>query len=341
MLKKSKVTVIAILISLILATTPALLLAQGQIQTSHSQQIVTLTEKAAQQVQNLIGQINADEDLLTQIEAFSLTSAFDENVALFSDGLSNLEAAKAALANSEYEESVDFAVKALSVFREVYSAIHVILETTGLQNGDLIENQGLLEAITRDLQRINPLREILPDGTPKEILDLLDDSEELLNEARTLLFDGDVTVARSAFLEAKKGISEVYHYLKEQAEESNTWRLNNYCQGVQERIRERFRYGQNQGVDFTSVLQYYGYQTESQFMEALQTRIQTAQGEPDFKIAIQDCEAFSQMVQQMEQSLNQEIGRYQAQNGPGGSDNSGNGSVGGGSGHGSGNGGGQ
>ena len=196
MLKKSKVTVIAIIVSLILATTPALLLAQGQIQTSHSQQIITLTEKAAQQVQNLIGQINADEDVLAQIEAFSFTSEFDENVALFSDGLSNLEAAKAALANSEYEESVDFVVKALSVFREVYSAIHVILETTGLQNGDLIENQGLLEAITRDLQRINPLREILPDGTPKEILDLLDDSEELLNEARTLLLDGDVTVAR-------------------------------------------------------------------------------------------------------------------------------------------------
>jgi len=341
MLKKRKVTAIALLLSIILATTPAMLLAQGQIQTASSQQIVTLAERAAQRVQNLIDMINEDEDALAQIETFGLTSEFYENVTLFSAGLGNLEAAQAALANSEYEDSVDFAVDALSVFREVYSSIHVILESAGFQKGDLIENQGLLEAITRDLQRINQLREIMPEGTPKEILDLLDDSAELLNDARTLLLDGDVTVARSAFLEVKQDLSEVYQYLKEQAEESNTWRLNNYCQGVQERIRERFRYGQNQGVDFTSVLQCYGYQTESQFMEALPNRIQTAQGEQNFNIALQDCEALSQMVQQMEQSLNQEIGRHQTQNGPGGSDSRGSGSVGGGSGHGSGYGGGQ
>jgi hypothetical protein len=74
------------------------------------------------------------------------------------------------------------------------------------------------------------------------------------------------------------------------------------------------------------VLQSYGYQTESQFMEALQNRTQTARGEQNFSNALQDCEAVSQMVQQMEQSLNLEIGRHQAQNGPGGSDSNGSGS---------------
>jgi len=167
-------------------------------------------------------------------------------------------------------------------------------------------------------------------------LELLDNSQGLLNEARALLLDGDVTAARSAFLEAKQDISSVYLYLKEQAEESTTWRLSNYCQGVQERIRERFRYGRDQGVDFTSVLQSYGYQSESQFMEALQNRAQTAQGEQNFNIALKDCEAVSQMVQQMEQLLNQEIGRHQAQNGPGGSDSSGSGLGGSGSGSGKG-----
>jgi hypothetical protein len=326
MFKKSKVTSIIILTSIILATTPAMLLAQGQIQTTPSQQILTLAQRAAQQVQNLIDMINSDEDALAKIETAGLTSEFNENVTLFETGLGNLEAAQTALANSEYQEAVDSAVEALSVFREVYSSIHVILQAADLQKGDLIENQGLLEAITRDLQRIDRLREILPDGAPKEISDLLDDAQELLNEAKTSLLDGDVTTAKSAFLEAKQDISEVYQYLKEQAEESNTWRLSNYCQGVQERIRERFRYGQDQGIDFTSVLQSYGYQTESQFLEALQNRAQTAQGEQNFNIALQDCEAVSQMVQQMEQSLNQEIGRHQAQNGSGGSDSSGSGS---------------
>jgi hypothetical protein len=319
MFKKSKVIAIAILASVILATTPAMLLAQGQIQTAPSQQMVTLAQRAAQQVQNLIDMINADEDALAQIETVGLTDEFNEKVTLFSTGLENLEAAQTSLANSEYQDAMDFAMEALSVFREIYSSIHVILQAADLQKGDLIENQGLLEAITRNLQRIDRLREILPDGTPQEISDLLDDAQELLNEAKTSLLDSDVTIARSAFLEAKQDISEVYQYLKEQAEETNAWRLSNYCQGVQERIRERFRYGQNQGVDFTSVLQSYGYQTESQFMEALQNRIQTAKGEKNFNIALQDCEAVSQMVQQMEQSLNQEIGRHQAQNGPGGS----------------------
>ncbi len=54
-----------------------MLLAQGQIQTTPSQQIVTLAERAAQQVQNLIDMINADEDALAQIETVGLTDEFD------------------------------------------------------------------------------------------------------------------------------------------------------------------------------------------------------------------------------------------------------------------------
>ena len=154
MFKKSKVTAIAILASIILATTTAMLLAQGQIQTAPAQQIVTLAERAAQQIQNLIDMINADEDVIAQIGTVGLTYEFDEKVMLFATALGNLEAAQTALANSEYEDAVDSTIEALSVFREVYSSIHVILKTTDLQKGDLIENQGLLEAITRELQRI-------------------------------------------------------------------------------------------------------------------------------------------------------------------------------------------
>ncbi len=328
MLKKSKVTIIAILATIILTTTPAILVAQGQIQTAPSQQILTLAEKAAQQTQNLINMINADQHALAQIQTAGLTYEFKENATLFLTGLAYLETAKTALANSEYQDSIDSTVQALSVFREVYSSLHAILQAADLEKGDLIENQAIMEAITRDLQRIDNLEEILPDGSPQEILKLLDDTKELLNQAKTLLLDGDITAARSAFLEAKQNISEVYQYLKGQAEESNTWRLNNYCQGIQERIQERIRYGKNQGVDFTGVLQSYGYQTESQFMESLQNRIQTAQTEQNFNRALEDCESISQMVQQMEQLMNQEISNYQAQKGPINSGGSGSGNSG-------------
>jgi len=331
MLKKTKVAAIAILASIILATTPAMLLAQGQVQTAPAKQMVTLAVRAAQQIQNLIDMINANEDALAQIDAVSLTDEFDANVTLYEiDGLKNLADAQEALTNSKYEDAVDSAVEALGIFREVYSSIHVIMKAADLQRDDLIENQGLLEAITREQLRIDRLREILPVDAPQDIFDTLDAATGLLSEAKTLLLDGDVDAAKSTLLKAKENISEVYDYLKEQAVDSNTWRLNNYCEQAQERIRERFRYGQNQGIDFTSVLQSYGYQTESQFLEALQNRAQKAQGEQNFNIALQDCEAINQMVQQMEQALNQEFSRKQGQNGssPGGSGSGGPGGTG-------------
>jgi hypothetical protein len=167
-------------------------------------------------------------------------------------------------------------------------------------------------------------------------LDSLDEAKESLNEARALLLSGDLAAAKSGFLDARLGISEVYQYLKEQAEESNTWRLRDYCEGLQYRMRERFRYGRDQGVEFTGVLQSYGYQSESQFMDALQNRTQTALSEQNFAEALQDCTGAGQMVQQMEQALNQEFSRQQGQNGssPGGSGSGGPGGSGMGSGYG-------
>ena len=322
MFKKSKAAALAILISIILATAPTMFLVQGQTQAAPAEKMVELAERAGQQVQNLIDMINANETALAQIETVGLITQFEDNVTLYeTEGLGSLAAAQEALANSEYEAAVDSAVEALSVFREVYSSIHVILEAADLQKGHLIENQGLLEAITRELQRIDRLRDILPGDAPQEITDLLDDAEELLNEARTLLLDGDETAARSTFLEVKQSISQVYQYFKAQAEESNQRRIYNYCEGVQQRIQQRFRYGRDQGVDFTGVLQSFGYQSEHQFMEALQNRTQTAQGEQNFDNAVQDCEGIRQMVQEMEQALNQEIKRHQNQYGLGGSGN--------------------
>ena len=318
MFRKSKVAAFAILASVILATAPMMILAQGQIQVASAENFVKIVERAASKVQSLIDLIYANETALKTIEDVGLLDELEGKVTLYEDeGLVKLAAAQQALADSEYDDAVDSAVEALGVFRAVYSSIHVILEAADLQKGHLIENQGLLEAITRELQRIDRLREVLPDETPQETLDLLADAEESLNEARELLLDGYANEAKSAFLDAKVSISEVYQYLKAQAEESNAWRLRGFCEGLQERIRERFRYGRDQGIDFTGVLQSYGYQSENQFMEALHNRIQAAEVEQDFNIAMQYCEEVSQMVQQMEQALNQEINRYQGQIGSG------------------------
>ncbi len=332
--EKTKVAALAMLISVILAATPAMLLAQGQIQTAPAEQLVLLAERASQQVQNLIDMINANDTALEQIETVGLSADFEGNVTLYeTDGLGNLTEAQDTLVAHDYEAAVHYALDALKVFREVYSSMHVILEAAGLEKGHLIEDQGLLEAITRELQRVDRLKEILPVETPQEIFVLLENAKGSLEEARTLLLDGDSDAARSAFLEAKQSISQVYQYLKAQAEESNTWRLRDYCEGLQQRMQERFRYGQEKGIDFTSVLQQYGYQSESQYMATLQNSIQSAESTQNFGEAVQICQAISQMVQQMEQAMNQEIGRHQGQYGSG-SGGSGYGGSGSGSGYG-------
>jgi len=186
------------------------------------------------------------------------------------------------------------------------------------------------------LQRIDQLRDILPEDAPDNIKQLLDDAEALLDAdaARALLLEGNDAEVRATLQEAKQLISQVYQYLKEQAEESSTWRVQGYCERVQERIRERFRAGNQSGINFTPVLESLGYQSENQFMETLQNMIQTAQGSTgNFQNALQDLEAIGNMVQQMDQALNQEMQRHQGGNGSAGGD-SGNGSGGMGSGSG-------
>ncbi len=325
MIRKKQLAALAMLISVIMAAAPAsaILYGQAQIQATPAEELVEVADRAEQQVENLIDLVYANETALQKIEDAGLLDELEDNVTLYGEGVANLTAAHNALEIADYEGAVDYATEALSVFREVFSSIHVILEAAGLQKGHLVDNQGLLEAMTRELQRIDRLRDILPEDATEEIKQLLDDAEALLDidAARTLLFEDKATEVVSNLQAAKQLISQVYDYLKAQAEESNMWRIGNYCEGVQERIRERFQQGNQTGVDFTAVLESLGYQSENQFMETLQNMIQTAQGKTgDFKNALQDLEAICQMVQQMDQALMQEMQRHQGGSGSAGGD---------------------
>jgi tetratricopeptide (TPR) repeat protein len=325
MMKKTQLIALAMLVSVIMAAAPAsaILYGQAQIQKTPAEEIVDLAERAEQQVTDLIDLVYANETALQKIEDVGLLDELENNVTLFDEGAGNLAAAYEALDAANYDVAVDYATEALSVFREVFSSIHVILEAAGLQKGHLVDNQGLLEAMTRQLQRIDRLREILPEDAPEEITQLLDNAEALLDvdAARALLLEGKSTEVISTLQEAKDLITQVYHYLKAQAEESNAWRIDSYCERVRERIQERFRQGNQMGIDFTAALESLGYQSENQFMETLQNMIQTAQGEKgNFKNALQDLDAIGQMIQEMDQVLMQEMQRHQGGNGQAGGD---------------------
>jgi tetratricopeptide (TPR) repeat protein len=315
MMSKRQLVVLAMLVSVIVAAAPvsAMLYGQGQIQATPAEQLVDVADKAEQQVKNLIDLVYANESALDTIEEVGFLDELESNVTLYGEGVGNLTAAHDALELGDYEGAVDYATEALSVFREVFSSVHMILEDAGLQKGQLVDSQGLLEAMTRQLQRIDRLREILPEDAPEEITQLLDDAEALLNidAARTLLLEGKTTKVRDTLQEAKDLISQVYDYLKAEAEGHNAWRIDGYCERVRERIQERFRNGNQTGIDFTDVLEALGYQSESQFMETLQNMIQTAKGKTgDFTSALQDLDAIGQMVQEMDQVLTQKMNQY-------------------------------
>jgi flagellin-specific chaperone FliS len=344
MMSRRQLVALAMLASVIMTAAPvSAMFGQGQVEATPAEQLVDVADIAEQQVKNLIDLVYANETALDKIEEVGLLDALEQNVTLYYEGVGNLTAAHDALDAEDYEGAVEYATEALSIFREVFSSIHMILEDAGLQKCELVDCQGLLDAMTRHLERIDRLREILPEDAPEEIVQLLDDAEALLDidAARALLLEGKTTEVKDTLQEAKELISQVYDYLKEQAEGLNAWRIEGYCERVRERIRERFRNGNQSGIDFTDVLESLGYQSEKQFMETLENMIQTAKGKTgDFKNALQDLDAIGQMVQEMDQAMTQKMNQYQNGSGSGsaggnsGSEGSGNGNIGGNYGHG-------
>ena len=312
---KRKVFGLSLLVLLVCSTLPTILYANGQINITVEENTVKLATQAANQIQTLITGIYADENATEKIQNASLTQQFDGNITLYqNEGLNQLKAAQEALEDSNYDLAADSALQALTIFREVYCSLQVILAKADLQEISEIDNQELMDTVNRELQRLNTLQNLLPANTPQEIITLIETANSTLLEAKQELQDGKYNDAQTLYLEAKQNITEIYQYLKTQAEESNTWRLSGYCEGLQQRIQERFRYGNQNGANFTATLQSLGYQSENQFIETLQNRIQNAQSQSEINNAIQECLTIAQMVQQMEQALNQEISHQQGPN---------------------------
>jgi hypothetical protein len=333
---KTKTAALALLIILILAVLPTMLFVNGQVNETIEEKMVNIAEQAGDRIQNLITSVYANENSTAKIQNASLSEQFESNVTICqTEGLDKLAAAQEALADSNNEQAADSALEALTIFRQVYSSLKAILEAAGLQDNSSINNQELLDAITRELQRIDTLQNLLPTNATQEIMSLLGTANATLLQAKAALQDGKGDEAKTLYLEAQQNITQIYQYLKTQAEESNIWRLSGYCERLQQDIQERFRYGSDNGVNFTSTLENLGYRSESQFMQALQNKIQHAQSQSGIQNAMNDCLLISQMVQEMEQGLNQEINRQQgpspsnSNSGTSGSDNGVGGTTGG------------
>lgn len=327
MIRKSRILTFALLAAILVLVTPASVIFAEQGQGSSSspaEELVGLAEKAEQQIKNLIDTVYANETAIEKIADAELFDELEGNVNFYNQGATTLTQAQDALELLDYEGGIGNATEALRIFREVFRSIHIILEDSGIQTGDIVDAYGILEAYSRALERIKQLRELLLEEAT-EFSALLDQAEALLDldAARVLLLEGKVTEVTSHLAQANQLISEVYQYLKQQAEASNNFRVNGYLQDMEqarETIRQRFRHAGDQGVNVSAILGSFGYHNETEFMQALESMTETAQGKiGDIDSVIQDLEALGQLIRQMNQTLTQEINRHQEQHGNGGS----------------------
>jgi hypothetical protein len=335
MLKKSRVWLLATFVIVLVTMAPASALFAGQAQTPENlvaENIVDLAQKANMQVKNLIDSVYADDEALQKITDANLIVQLEGNASLYNHGVALLTNAEAALENKDYNASISSAREALQTFRQVFKSINWILVDAGLKTGQGIDATSLLDAANRTLNKIAHLREFLPSNATDQIA-LLDQAQTLLNLAdlENLIVEGKASVVADNLKQANGLISQVYQYLKIQAEKSNTVRISGYLgemEQARERLRERFRYAGSLGLNVDGVFESLGYHNETEFMNALQNMTQNAQGEiGDITAVMKVLEALGQMVQQMNQTLTQEMNRYQAQHGSDGmGSGSGNGS---------------
>jgi hypothetical protein len=279
----------------------------GQSPETRAERIVELADKAEQRVGNFIELVYESDAASDVIE----NADFVGNVTLYDEGSENVTNAHACLASEDYEGATANATEALSIFREVYRSIHVILFNSDVKIGPLVDVDVLEEAIDRSLERVGELKALI--ATQAGIYDKLIEAEDLLTTAKDELLPDNIEGAKTNLREANILISEVCQYLRQVARELNPSRIRGYLDEAYRyryRFRERFRQAQDEGFDVNGFLQGFGYQNEEEFMNRFQEMIENAQGSEDVEDVLEDLEEIGRLIREMNGNLTQEMGRY-------------------------------
>lgn len=320
MLKPNKITIAIILVAIVAMAAPAsaAIYHGGQSESDKADKIVQFAEKAEEKVENLIDLVNVNQTAFDIIQA-TFPDEWNGNITLLDEGKANVTAANQALLDGDYGWATANATQALETFREVLRSINTILNDSDVQKGQLIDAQGLIVAMQRALDRIDRIRDLL-DEDATDAFELLDNAARYrdIDTARLWLLDGKVKETADNLKQANHLISDAHQYLKDQAEECNEKRINNYLDQMyraRERCREQEQNAGYEGVDVNSVLQSLGYQNMTEFIQKLQNMTQNAQGKDNIQDTINDLREIGQTIREMDLALTQEIGNYRLQHG--------------------------
>jgi uncharacterized membrane protein YgcG len=312
--------VTALLLTLLLVSigSVTITLAQPSLE-SRADRIIEVAEGASQKVGDLIDLIYANESALEKIDQKDLTLAFQANVTLHEEGVEKVGVADSLRNSGDFEGAIGNATEALSLFREVYKSVSLILLESDVKLGKVIGVVELEEAIERAQEKVDELKELISENS--SIYEKLIDAEDYITEAFEFLSD-NLEESKASLRQANILISEVCSYLKELAQELNPQRIWDYCEGAykyRERFRERFGQAWDEGFNVNGFLEGFGYANEDDFLSKFQEMIQKAQEYEDVEDVLEDLQEIGNLIREMESNFSQEMDRHRGQHGQFGS----------------------
>ena len=225
--------VITVLLALLVLVPTSLSYAQkGETKEKKIEKFIELAERAKEKTETLINITYANATAMEDIEGAGLDVELGDSVSDFNDAVENITNAYVCLEAGDHEGAMANVTYALEVFRAVFKSIHVILRDSGVPKGQLIDAQGLLQAMKRALERIDRLEEIA--DLPVETEWLLGNATLYLNipEAIEWLQEGLVNQTAHNLTQANKLISQAHKTLKKKAVELNTKRIESYLKVI-------------------------------------------------------------------------------------------------------------
>jgi len=231
-MNKAKLVLIGSIVLVFLVATfnfITILSSAEKIQIKRVEKFIEIAEKAKEKAENLLYLILSSK----VAEKFDQTK-INEVKANFNLGAEKLDNAKNNLLNENLEYAIGNATEAFQIFREVFKTLHSMLEEAGYGLGDVTNASGLITAMDRALQRIERLREIIPEDS-QEINELLNVAEEYLNieEAIKLLSQGKINETAHRLAEANKLIAQAHKLLKNKAQQLNVKRLKGFINAIE------------------------------------------------------------------------------------------------------------
>lgn len=256
-----KIQAITMLLAIIL-TLPALAIplvsqagatpASGDVEADMAIKILTMADAAKERVETLINLTLANATLITRIREAGLENDLNISLTLFDEGKSLLNEAHNLFNEGNYAGAVYSATEAMEVFREVYKNINRILCEADVKKFEVIDGQGLLEAMNRALMRIERIEmalDILENRTEidvSSIRSMLSEARVLLNitRAEELLREGRVSDVAHMLAEANRKIGEAIRAIRDAARETAAVRIERLEERIRrmcERVRQRLR----------------------------------------------------------------------------------------------------